>query len=100
MLLQAFDGMPRITKPSRRCPSWTTPSPSQRPMEPPRSESREDREKGRKSVVVTLILSENCILITEPRDFQVEAVSSLVSVWVVVQGRGQDEGCVPSTRSR
>ena len=66
MLLQAFDGMPRITKPSRRCPAWTTPSPSQRLMEPPRSESREDREKGRKSMVVTLILSENCILITEP----------------------------------
>ena len=78
MLLQAFDGMPRTTKASRRCPAWTTPSPSQRPMEPPRSESREDREKGRKSVVVTLILSENCITIQ--LYFQVKAVSSLVSV--------------------
>ena len=96
MLLQAFNGMPRTTKASRRCPAWTTPSPSQRPMEPPRSESREDRDKGRKSVVVTLILSENCILIC--LFLQVEAVSSLVSVWVVVQGRGQEEGCVPSTR--
>ena len=98
MLLQAFDGMPRITKPSRRCPAWTTPSPSQRPMEPPRSESREDREKGRKSMVVTLILSENCISIQ--LFFEVKADCNLVSVWVVVQGRGQEDGCVPSTRSR
>ena len=73
--------MPCTTRASMRCPAWTTPSPSQRPMDPPRSESREDREKGRKSVVVTFILSEKNKSILEPVYLEyLESSSSLVSV--------------------
>ena len=65
--LYALEHIAGRSEASRSCPAWRTPSPSQRPMDPPRSERREDRWKGRKDVVVTFIWFEkvmsNCELL-------------------------------------
>ena len=68
------------TEPSRSCPAWATPSPSQRPMDPPRSERRVDRWNGRKSVVVTFIVLEKIRLIDEKLSFIALSVTKRTSV--------------------
>ena len=65
-------------------------------MDPPRSERRVDRWKGRKSVVVTFIVLEKVRRMPEELSFLAYSVKKRTSVWVVVQGRGQEEGWEPS----
>ena len=74
------------------------PIPSQSPMEPPRSERKVLRWKSRKSVLVTATLEEKVRSMTDVSDLAVSA-SSLASMCVVEQGRGQEDGRVPSHRS-
>ena len=80
---------------NRSCPTCTSPSPSQRPIEPPSSESSVDRWKGRKSVVVTFIVLEKVREIIEASE-DTDSIRKRTSVWVVVQGRGQVEDWEPS----
>ena len=67
-------------------------------MEPPRSERKVLMWKSRKSVLVTCTLEEKVRSMTDMSDLDVSD-RSLASMWVVEQGRGQEEGRVPSHRS-
>ena len=80
--------------------TWTIPSPSHSPMEPPTSERKLARLNSGKSVLVTRTL----LLKVRERveKLRTSDVSKIcfVSVCVVVQGRGQSEIWVPSNRSK
>ena len=79
--------------------TWTIPSPSHRPMEPPTSERKLARLNVRKSVLVTSTLLEKVRASVEKLLSSDLSKRCFVSVRVVVQGRGQSESWLPTTRS-
>ena len=81
--------------------TWTMPSPSHRPMEPPTSERKLTRLNSGKSVLVTSTLLLKVRRMVELLELRTLVLSKrcFVSVFVVVQGRGQSESWVPSKRS-
>ena len=79
--------------------SWTMDSPSHSPMQPPRSDKNLAKINLRKLVVVTIIVGEKVRLIVELLWVLMVSAKSLVSTEVVVQGSGQSDSCVPSSRS-
>ena len=72
-----------------------TPSPSQRPMEPPAEERKEVNVGWTREVVVTSTVWENWINTCVFWELWTNSVSNLVSVDVVVQGRGQVDTSTP-----
>ena len=78
--------------------TWTTPSPSHMPMDPPTEERRKLRVGCTREVVVTSTVSGMVMLIT--LSLLSHSARNLASVEVVVQGRGQSEDSVPSNRSQ